>query len=80
MRMLSVLLAVLTLAVLPPSAAASGLAQPASLRDHAMIDRDVITLGDLFDAAGAAADAVVAYAPAPGRRRPRPPRACSSAG
>ena len=57
-----------TLAVALPSASANEPSPPASLRAHAVIDGDVVSIGDLFTDAGAAASVVVAYAPAPGRR------------
>ena len=38
------------------------------LRRHAVVEDDVIRLRDLFDNPGGAADTVIAYAPAPGRR------------
>ncbi|HEV7369203.1 flagellar basal body P-ring formation chaperone FlgA [Arenibaculum sp.] len=43
-------------------------AQAATLRSDAGIESDRITVGDIFDGAGAAADRVVGPAPEPGRR------------
>lgn len=48
--------------------AAAKLAVAAELRQPVTVDGAVVTLGDLFDAAGAVADVVVDEAPAPGER------------
>lgn len=43
-------------------------ADAASLRPQAVVEADLIRLGDLFDGAGPRAEIAVAHAPAPGRR------------
>ena len=43
-------------------------AEPSMLNDSVMVRGSYVRLGDLFSNAGAHADAVVAYAPAPGKR------------
>ncbi|MGB3809963.1 MAG: flagellar basal body P-ring formation chaperone FlgA [Parvibaculum sp.] len=58
----------LSLAALPLAAALAfaGTASAAELRSSAMVSTNAVTLGDLFDDAGDAAQAIVTDAPAPG--------------
>ncbi|MEQ8327000.1 MAG: flagellar basal body P-ring formation chaperone FlgA [Parvibaculum sp.] len=54
--------------VLAAAALLSGAAHAAELRPAITVAGDTVTLGDLFDDAGSAAETVVAAAPAPGAR------------
>lgn len=62
--MVRLVLALLAGLLLAPAHAA----EPVLLRPSAVVDGDVVRLGDLFDNAGDKADTVVIHAPQPGRR------------
>lgn len=52
----------------PASAAEPAMADEVTVRDHVIVDADVVRLGDLFANVGPYANKAVAYAPEPGHR------------
>jgi len=67
-RTLALLSALAVLSLAAPPAADADEARTVILKDRLTTLDGVITLGDLFDGAGEAADAILARAPAPGQR------------